>query len=171
MPGLTAPEPLTDTHDLSDFDCGEPALDDWLKKRAHKNESRFSRTYVICEGRKAVAYVCIAAGSVERGDAPGRLRRNAPDLVPVSIIARLAVARSHAGQGLGSDLLADALCRIALASQTIGMAAVLVHAKNDAARAFYMRCAEFIEFPAESRILFLPMETLLAALSPSGDPD
>ena len=171
MADLTAPEPLTNAHDLSDFDCGEPALDNWLRERALRNESRFSRTYVICEGKAAIAYVCIAAGSVERGDAPGRLRRNAPDTVPVSIIARLAVTRSHAGQGLGSDLLADALSRIARASQTIGMAAVLVHAKNDAARTFYMRCAEFIEFPADSRILFLPMETVLAAFSPSGDPD
>ena len=171
MADLTAPEPLTNAHDLSDFDCSEPALDNWLRERALRNESRFSRTYLICEGRKAVAYVCIAAGSVERGDAPGRLRRNAPDTVPVSIIARLAVTRSHAGRGLGADLLADALSRIARASQTIGMAAVLVHAKNDAARAFYMRCAEFIEFPADSRILFLPMETVLAAFSPSGDPD
>ena len=171
MADLTAPEPLTNAHDLSDFDCGEPALDNWLRERALRNESRFSRTYVICEGKAAIAYVCIAAGSVERGDAPGRLRRNAPDLVPVSIIARLAVTRSHAGQGLGSDLLADALSRIARASQTIGMAAVLVHAKDDAARTFYMRCAEFIEFPADSRILFLPMETVLTAFSPSGDAD
>ena len=171
MPKSTAPEPLADTHDLSEFDCGEPALNNWLRERAPKNESRFSRTYVVCEGNRAIAYVCIAAGSIERGDAPSRLCRNAPNAIPVSIIARLAVARSHAGQGLGANLLADALRRVALASQTIGMAAVLVHAKDDDAKAFYMRCAEFIEFPADSRILFLPMETVLATFSQLGKSD
>ena len=68
-------------------------------------------------------------------------------------------------QGLGGDLLADALRRIALASQTIGIGAALVHVKDEAARRFYMRNAEFIEFPDDSRILFLPIETLVAAFS------
>ena len=90
--GLSAPAPLTAEHDLSTFDCGEPALNDWLRHRALKNESRFSRTYVVCAGNRVVGYFCISAGSVERGAAPGRVRRNAPDLIPVSIIGRLAVS-------------------------------------------------------------------------------
>lgn len=161
---LSPPVPLTADHDLSHFDCGEPALNDWLKHRALKNESRFSRTYVVCESKRVVAYYCIAAGSVERAAAPGKLRRNAPDAVPVSVIGRLAVSKDYAGQGLGADLLADALRRIAAAAQTIGIAAVLVQAKNDEARRFYLACAEFIEFPAESRTLFLPIETVVAGL-------
>ena len=161
-PRLSAPVPLSAAHDLSAFDCGEPALNDWLRKRALQNESRFSRTYVVCAGKRVVAYVSISAGSVERAAAPGKIRRNAPDTIPVSLIGRLAVSRSHAGQGLGADILADALRRIALASQSIGIGAVLVHAKDDAARRFYMRCAEFIEHPADSRILFLPIETVVA---------
>ncbi len=162
---LSAPVPLTADHDLSAFDCGEPALNDWLRDRALKNESRFSRTYVTCEGDQVVGYVCILAGSVARMDAPGRLRRNAPDTIPVSVIGRLAVSRSHVGRGLGADLLSDALRRIAVASQTVGMAAVLVHAKDERARAFYLRHAEFLEHPADSRTLFLPMETLVATFS------
>jgi len=165
MDEVTAPQPIDDAHDRSQFDCGAPALDEWLRERALRNESRFSRTYVVCEANKVVAYVAIAAGSVDRRDAPGPLRRNAPNSVPVSIVARLAVARSHAGRGLGADLLADALRRIALASRTIGIAAVLVHAKDDRAKAFYMRCAEFIEFPSDSRILFLPIDTVVATFS------
>jgi GNAT superfamily N-acetyltransferase len=160
---LSAPVPLTADHDLSDFDCGEPALDDWLKHRALKNESRFSRTYVVCDGKKVVAYFCISAGAVERAAAPGKVRRNAPDTIPVSVIGRLAVSRSHAGRGLGADILADALKRIAAASQSIGIGAVLVHAKDDKAKRFYMACAEFIEYPADSRTLFLPIETVVAA--------
>jgi GNAT superfamily N-acetyltransferase len=164
-PRLSAPAPLTTAHDVSSFDCGEPVLNDWLRHRALKNESRFSRTYVVCEGQRVVGYYCIAAGAVERAAVPGRMRRNAPDTIPVSVIGRLAVSRDHAGKGLGADLLADALRRIALASQSIGIGAVLVHAKDDAALRFYLRCAEFIEYPQDSRILFLPMETVVAAFS------
>lgn len=162
---LSPPVPLTAEHDLSRFDCGEPALNDWLLHRALKNESRFSRTYVVCEDNRVVAYFCISAGAVERAAVPGKIRRNAPDTIPVSVIGRLAVSRSHSGQGLGADILSDALRRIAVASQSIGIGAVLVHAKNDAAKRFYMRCAEFIEYPGESRTLFLPIETVIAAFN------
>ncbi|MCX8999106.1 GNAT family N-acetyltransferase [Rhizobiaceae bacterium BDR2-2] len=159
---LSAPAPLTVEHDLSAFDCGEPVLNDWLRHRALKNESRFSRTYVVCAGNRVVGYFCISAGSVDRAAAPGKVRRNAPDTIPVSILGRLAVSRDHAGKGLGADLLSDALRRIALASQSIGIGAVLVQAKNEAAKRFYLRCAEFIEYPEDSRTLFLPIETVVA---------
>jgi GNAT superfamily N-acetyltransferase len=164
-PGLSAPVPLTVEHDLSGFDCGEPALNDWLHQRALKNESRFSRTYVVCDGNRVVAYFCISAGAVERAAAPGKMRRNAPDSIPVSVIGRLAVSRNNAGKGLGADILSDALRRIAVASQSIGIGAVLVHAKDEAAKRFYMRCAEFIEYPEDSRTLFLPIETVVAAFT------
>lgn len=161
---LSAPVPLTAEHDLTTFDCGEPALNDWLLHRALQNESRFSRTYVVCDGNRVVALFCISAGAVERASAPGKIRRNAPDTIPVSVIGRLAVSREHAGKGLGADMLSDALRRITAASQSIGIAAVLVHAKDDTAKRFYLRCAEFIAHPADSRILFLPIETIVAAL-------
>jgi GNAT superfamily N-acetyltransferase len=164
-PGISAPVPLTAEHDLSGFDCGEPVLNDWLRHRALKNESRFSRTYVACEGNRVVAYFCISAGAVERAAAPGKVRRNAPDTIPVSVIGRLAVSRDQAGKGLGADILSDALRRIAVASQSIGIGAVLVHAKDEAAKRFYIRCAEFIEYPEDSRTLFLPIETVVAAFS------
>ncbi|MBP7064289.1 GNAT family N-acetyltransferase [Ferrovibrio sp.] len=162
-PDLSAPVALTSDHDLSSFDCGVPALNDWLRHRALKNESRFSRTYVICKSRVVVAYFCISAGAVERLAAPGKIRRNAPDTIPISVIGRLAVDRNHAGKGLGADILADALRRIAIASQSIGIGAVLVQAKDEAAKRFYLRCAEFIEYPEDSRSLFLPIETVIAA--------
>lgn len=162
--GLSAPAPLAADHDLTAFDCGEPQLNDWLRQRALRNESRFSRTYVVCEELRVVAYYCISAGSVERTAAPGKLRRNAPDAIPVSVIGRLAVDRAYAGKGLGTDLLTDALRRIALASQSIGIAAVLVHAKDEAARRFYLHAAEFLEYPEGSRTLFLPIETVIAGM-------
>ncbi len=163
--GLSAPVPLTADHDLTQFDCGDATLNDWLRQRALKNESRFSRSYVVCQGARVAGFYCIAAGSVERAATPGKLRRNAPDAVPVSIIGRLAVDREFAGKGLGADLLSDALQRIAIAAQTIGIAAVLVQAKDEAAKAFYLRCAEFIAFPEDSRTLFLPIEVVVAGLA------
>jgi GNAT superfamily N-acetyltransferase len=164
LTGLSAPVPLSAAHDISTFDCTEPALNLWLRQRALQNEGRFSRTYVVCQGVRVVAFVSIAAGAIERIATPSKLRRNAPDMIPVSVIARLAVDRAVAGRGLGADLLADALRRIASASQVLGIGAVLVHAKTDAAKRFYLRHAEFLEYPADCRILFLPIDTLLAAL-------
>jgi len=163
--GLSAPVPLTTDHDLEEFDCGEPALNDWLKQRALKNESRFSRTYVVCDDNRVIAYFCISAGAVERSVAPSRLRRNAPDSIPVSVIGRLAVSSAYAGRGLGADVLSDALRRIAVASQSIGIGAVLVQAKDESAKRFYLACAEFVEYPEDSRMLFLPIETVIAAFS------
>lgn len=164
-PQLSAPSPLTAEHDLSHFDCGESVLNDWLRYRAVKNESRFCRTYVVCAGKRVVAYFCISAGAVERSAVPSKVRRNAPDTIPLSLIGRLAVDRNYSGKGLGADILSDALRRIAIASQSIGIGAVLVHAKNDTAKRFYLKCAEFIEYPADSRTLFLPIETVVAAFS------
>ena len=162
---LSAPVPLLPSHDLGIFDCGEPALNDWLKQRALKNESRFSRTYVVCDGNRVIAYFCISAGAVERAAAPGSVRRNAPDSVPVSIIGRLAVDQGYARRGIGADMLSDALRRIAVASQSIGIGAVMVQAKDERAKRFYLACAEFQEFPEESRTLFLPIETVVASFS------
>lgn len=163
--GLTSPVPLTKEHDLSDFDCGEQVLNEWLIKRALGNEGKASRTYVVSENSKVVAYYCIATGAVERVDAPGKIRRNAPDTIPIAIIGRLAVNKGHSGRGLGADLLSDAMRRIALISQEIGISAIVVHAKSAAAKQFYMKCAEFIEYPEDSRTLFLPLETVIAAFS------
>lgn len=163
MSGISAPVPLSLEHDLANFNCGSPDLNDWLKHRALKNESRFSRTYVVCQENRVAGYFCISAGSVERAQVPGKVRRNAPDVIPVSIIGRLAVDCGFAGKGLGADLLSDALRRIALASRSIGIGAVLVHAKDEAALRFYLSCAEFIEYPAGSRTLFLPIETVVDA--------
>jgi GNAT superfamily N-acetyltransferase len=162
---LLAPTPLTAEHDRTDFDCGEKLLDDWLKQCVLKNESRFSRTYVVFNGKSVVAFYCLSAGAVECEKAPSKLKRNAPDSIPVSIIGRLAVSRNFAGHGLGADILSDALGRIAVACQSIGIGAVLVQAKDDRAKKSNLACAEFIEHPVDSRTLYLPIETVVAAFS------
>jgi GNAT superfamily N-acetyltransferase len=162
--GLTAPVAISTAHDLSRFDCGVPVLNDWLRERALKNESRFSRTYVVCDGARVAGFYCISAGAVQREAAPGKLRRNAPDAVPVAVIGRLAVDRDYGGQGLGASLLADALRRIAGAAESIGIAAVLVQAKDEAAKAFYLAQAEWLEFPEGGRTLWLPVGVVVQAM-------
>jgi GNAT superfamily N-acetyltransferase len=163
-PRLSAPVPINARHDLGGFDCGDPVLDSWLKERALRNESRFSRTYVVCERESVIAFYCLAAGAVDRSAAPGRIRRNAPEAIPVAVIGRLAVGREWAGRGIGADMLADALRRAGAASLGIGIRAVLVQAKDEKVRRFYLACAEFTEFPAGTRTLFLPIETVAGAL-------
>src|SRR5271165_2326904 len=109
-PPLSAPEKLRPDHDLSEFECGEPALDDWLRRRALQNErSGASRTYVVCAGPRVVGYYALAVGAVAHAGAPGRIRRNMPDPVPVMIIGRLAVDQEFHGHGLGRGLLRDAV--------------------------------------------------------------
>ena len=165
MRPVSAPQPILPEHDTADFSCGEPALDDWLRHRALKNESHFSRTYVVLDDIRVAGYYSLTSGGVSRAAAPGRLRRNAPETIPAAIIARLAVDRHHSGAGLGSDLLMDALRRCTQASRAIGIAAVMIHAKSGAARQFYLKHANFIEYLADSRILFLEIASVLAALS------
>src|ERR1700759_1612484 len=120
-PRLSAPVPLTVEHDLAAFDCGEAALNDWLKQRALRNESRFSRTYVVCEDNRVIAYFCISAGAIERSAAPGKVRRNAAAPLPVPVMRAPAASRAHAGEVLGAVILSDALRRISVASQSIGI--------------------------------------------------
>ena len=137
---LTPPEKLRIDHDLSLFECGEPALDDWLHRRALQNEeSGASRTYLVCIGLRVVAYYALAVGAVAHAGAPGRVRRNMPDPVPVMIIGRLAVDREFHGHGLGQGLLRDAVLRTLQAANIAGIRAILVQAISGDAGRFYER--------------------------------
>ena len=135
---LRPPEKLAPAHDLAKFDSGEPALDDWLRRRAARNEaSGASRTYVVCAGSRVAGYYSLAVGAVAHADAPGRIKRNMPDPVPAMILGRLAVDRSFQGQGIGSGLLRDAVLRTTQAAEIAGIRVLLVHAISERARRFY----------------------------------
>src|SRR5712692_10404299 len=106
---VSAPEHLTAAHDVSAFDSGVQDLDDWLRKRALANEETgASRTYVVCAVGRVVGYYALASGGVAQAQAPGRVRRNMPDPMPVMILGRLAVDRGWQGKNLGGSLLRDA---------------------------------------------------------------
>lgn len=135
---LAAPEPLSDGHRIDDFCCGIAALDDWLIRRARNNQKTgASRTYVVAVAGQVAGYYCLASGALALGDAPGGIRRNMPDPVPMAVLGRLAVDRSWQGQGLGVALLRDALERTQAAGAILGIRGLLVHALTPAAAAFY----------------------------------
>jgi GNAT superfamily N-acetyltransferase len=150
---VSAPEPLREDHELGSFDSGEPSLDDWLVRRAKANQvSGASRTYVVRRGDLVVGYYAIASGGIDIDAAPGRLRRNMPDPIPVVVLGRLAVMRPEQGQGLGRALLRDALTRILQAREQIGIALILVHALSEKAKLFYTGCG-FRESPLDTMTL------------------
>jgi GNAT superfamily N-acetyltransferase len=164
VPELSAPEPLSAAHDRSDFSSGSETLDDWLRRRALKNEDAgASRTYVVSSGNKVRGYYCLAAGSIELARAPGGVRRNMPDLVPVMVVGRLAVHGELQGQGLGLDLLLDAVQRIRQAAHIVGIRAILVHALSEDAARLYEN-AGFRPSPVDPMTLMVTLGDVEAAL-------
>lgn len=138
---LEAPQPIKPDHQLEDFDSNNPELNEWLRKRALKNEdSGASRTYVVTVGQKVVAYYCLANGSVLNSIAPGKVRRNMPEPIPVMVIGRLAVDQNWQGKGIGSALVRDAVLRTLQAAEIAGIRAILVHAISEEAKKFYEKC-------------------------------
>ena len=136
---LAAPHPINDQHQIGAFDSGVPVLDDWLKRRARANQAGgASRTYVVCDADRVVAYYALASGAVEIATATSRVRRNMPDPVPVAVLGRLAIERSYQGRGLGRALMRDAFSRVAQAADIIGIRGVVVHALSPEAKAFYL---------------------------------
>jgi len=161
---LGAPEPLAEDHVLDGFTCGAPTLDHWLARKARANQaSRTSRTYVLCRGRQVVGYYALAAGSVSHSLAPGGIRRNMPDPSPVIVLGRLAIATGEQGRGLGHALLRDAVLRSATAAREVCITAILVHALEARARAFYLGSG-FVESALDPMILMLRMKDVRALL-------
>lgn len=137
---LAAPTLLGETHNLDQFQSGNDTLDDWLRRRSRPNQlSGASRTYVVADDRRVVGYYCLASGALDLVDAPGAIRRNMPDPIPMAVLGRLAIDREWQSKGLGTALLQDAVLRTAQAAAILGIRGLLVHAISDAAKAFYER--------------------------------
>ena len=162
---ISAPEHLTAAHDVSAFDSGAPDLDGWLRKRALANEvTGASRTYVVCAGGRVVGYYALASGGVAQAAAPGRVRRNMPDPVPVMILGRLAVDRAWQGRSLGTSLLRDAVMRTLQAAGIAGIRAILVTAISEDAKRFYERRG-FAVSPVDPMVLIITVADAGKALS------
>jgi GNAT superfamily N-acetyltransferase len=158
-----APEPIADGHDLSAFASGEPALDDWLRRRARSNQaSGASRTYVIALQHRVIGYFSLASGAITIAEAPSRARRNMPDPIPMAVLGRLAIDQEWQRRGLGRLLLRDAILRTSQAAAIIGVRGLLVHALSPAARRFY-ESNGFRESPNRPMTLVVTLQDAIAA--------
>lgn len=148
------------------FGCGQPALNQFLQRYALLNQKANSaQTYVCCKKGEVAGFYSLAVGSVEPAVAPERITRGlARHPVPVMILARLAVDRSHQGAGLGAALLKDALLRTLQAADIAGIRTLIVHAKDDAARLWYEKWG-FEPSPTDPYHLFLLLKDLKAILT------
>jgi GNAT superfamily N-acetyltransferase len=164
--------PLTATHLVTDFDCGVDSLNEWLGKRAWKNQTiDVSRTFVVTDGEIVVGYYCLSSAAIDRIGLPKARQRNMPDPIPAALIGRLAVD-SHAerlcqqryqGQKIGVSLLQDAIFRVIVASKSVGMAYILVHALDERAKRFY-EINGFVAIPERPLTLFLPVATAMKSI-------
>lgn len=156
-------EPLDD-HDLAEFDCGNAALDEWLRRHARTVTGQGTRTYVLVDGDGSVhGYFAIAPHLLGREDAPRRLARGAPEQIPAILLAKLALDSAAQGQGLGSELLVSALDVVVAAARRAGGRVVLVDAIDDEARAFYEH-HDFELLPGRTHRLVMKLSSAAKAL-------
>jgi GNAT superfamily N-acetyltransferase len=153
---LSRPEPLGVEHQLEGFDCGKPALDDWLLRHARQAQgSGSAKTFVAAEGARVAGYFSLTVGQVDTLDAPERIRKGMGQYpVPVLILARLAVSRQDQGRGMGFGLLQDAIQRTMLIAEQAGIRAMLTHPIDEEAAKFYTRFG-FIASPLREQQLLL----------------
>jgi predicted N-acetyltransferase YhbS len=162
---ILGPEALQPDHAVEGFDCGVPALNDYLANQAlHDQRSEKSRTFVVSRGNSVVGYFTLAASSVDPRDGTERLSAGqGSQPVPAILLGRLAVSLDSQRQGLGEALLVEALTRAAGAADLIGARAVLVHAASDRARSFYLRYG-FESSPTDPLHLIMLMKDIRKSL-------
>jgi GNAT superfamily N-acetyltransferase len=157
---LAPPVPLGAHHVTEYFSCGTDGLDQWLKGRSLKNQIQgASRSYVVCDGARILAYYALASGAITLSGATGRFRRNMPDAIPVVVLGRLAVDQKLQGQGIGRSLLKDAGLRVLHAADAIGIRGMTVYALSDDAKAFYEKIG-FESSPIDSHLLMMTLADL-----------
>ncbi|MCQ3806846.1 MAG: GNAT family N-acetyltransferase [Acidimicrobiaceae bacterium] len=138
MSRYRGPELLAAHHDVEGFDCGDEALNEWLRRRAPRNQREgSSRTWVVADGTRVVAFYASSTAVVARTEATRRAARNQPDPVPAMLLGRLAVDRGHQGKGLAAALLKHFLLKALEVASLTGVRLVLVHAKDGRAADFY----------------------------------
>lgn len=164
---LTKPAPLTPNHKVVGFDCDNQAMNTWLTKWAlAAKTARTANTFVVCRGRTVVGYYSLATATIAHDESTSKLRRNSPDPVPAMLLARLAVAKSEQGNGIGPALVQDAMRRTLTASRHVAARTLLVHAIDEKAVAFYKKIG-FIPLPNKNdglTTLHLPIDTIAKSL-------
>jgi GNAT superfamily N-acetyltransferase len=158
-------EKLQRSHATEDFDCGDETLNRFFSRHAlQSQQAGASQTYVALSGEEIVGFHTLVVGQVEHEGAPERMVEGlARHPVPVMILARLAVAMAWQGRGVGAGLLKDAMLRTLQAADIAGIRALLVHAKDEPARAFYERF-DFTPSPTDPLHLFVLLKDVRAML-------
>jgi GNAT superfamily N-acetyltransferase len=153
---FSAPQPLAAHHRLEEFDCGKPALTDWLLHHARQAQgSGSARTFVILDAERVAAYFSLTVGQIDTLEAPERIRRGMGQYpIPLLILTRLAVDLDDQGQGLGFSMLQDAIRRSLAIAEQAGVRALLTHPIDASADAFYRRFG-FESTPGNERQLIL----------------
>jgi GNAT superfamily N-acetyltransferase len=164
MTNIDAPRPLRDSDEVDGFDCGVPALDRWIQRRARAVDAcGGARTYVLCEDERVVGYFVLASGVVGPSSAAARSRRDEGAGIPVVVLRRIAVARSHQGQGLGRSLMREAALRVSNAADVLNVRAMVAYALSPQAKAFGMAVG-FDAAPTQPLLLMATLADLRAAL-------
>lgn len=158
-------EAIAKSHDLALFESTSSDLNEFLKRYARQNEKKGgSRTYVAVEGGKVIGYYSLAASSVLHELAADGLKAGlGKNPIPALLLARLAVDKTCSGKGIGARLLQDALLRALSVSRSIGVRAVIVHAKDENAKAFYEHFG-FLSLPDNQLHLYLATKDVEANL-------
>jgi len=119
----------------------------WLHRWAWMNQRAGNASvYVATRGQRVVGYYALATGGVERANAPAEITKGGvPTQIPVLLLARLAVDEREQGSGLGRGLFVDALRRVLRVSEEVGFRALLIHARDESAKSFYLHFGEFAE--------------------------
>ncbi|WP_373529335.1 GNAT family N-acetyltransferase [Nostoc sp.] len=160
---INAPQRLTHEHDVLEFKSKSEALNNWLKEKALRNEGDTARTFVVTVENQVIGYYCLATASVTHLVAVSKAKRNAPEPIPCMLIGRLAVDTKWEGQGIGSGLLKDAIIRILSVSQIAGVRCILVHAKDEEAKRFYLKRG-FQPSPIEPLTLMMTLKDIRASI-------
>lgn len=153
---LCSPEPLVPGHQLENFDCGKPLLNEWLLRHARQAQASGSaRTFVVTDDDRVSGYFSLTVGHIDTLDAPERVRKGMGQYpLPVVILARLAVCTQDHGRGIGFGLLQDAIRRTFLIAEQAGIRAMLTHPIDEEAARFYTRFG-FSASPLRERQLLL----------------
>ena len=138
---LSGPEPLSAEHDVSEFACGKPTLDHWLKTRALSNQQKgFTAVLVVHEAGRVVGFYGLAPTGVVPSVLPRSIRTGQPpNPVPCMLLGQLATDTAWAGLGIGTGLVKHALQRCVQAASLIGGRALLVNAVDGEAAKFWRR--------------------------------
>lgn len=158
-------ESLRSDHELDQFRCGHPSLDEWLTGHARRATGQGTRTYVLLEDASDTVdgYFALTPYLLERDEAPRRIGRGAPRRIPAILLAKLAVHERLQGEGLGTDLLVHALTTIIVAARAAGGRVVVVDAIDDNAAGFN-RAHDFEPLPTQSGRLVMKLSTAARAL-------